>query len=98
MRHGIQPHFWHKTTKVSILLCVFLVNSLTNDFAALLYSRIDPKYSSDGPLLLYTMCTHLHRNHLTSVESIKNKIRMMTLSEHKEVPLLVDRYVIRQPR
>jgi hypothetical protein len=69
------------------LQALFLMNSLTADFVALLHSRIDPKYSTDGPVLLFMMCTHLHHNHLAFVESIKNKIRLATLSEHKnDVP------------
>jgi hypothetical protein len=65
----------------SRLLAVFLMNSLTTDFATILHSRIDQDYSNDGPLLLITMCNHIHRNHLAFVESIKNKIRMATLTE-----------------
>jgi hypothetical protein len=65
---------------LSRLLGMFLLNSITNDLALLLLSRIDPKYSSDGPLLLYTMCSNIHCNHLAFVESIKNKIRTTTLS------------------
>ncbi len=65
------------------LFGVFLLNSLTPEFAALLHSRIDPEYSADGPLLFITMCNHIHRNHLAFVESIKNKIRLSTLSKHK---------------
>jgi hypothetical protein len=69
------------------LFGVFLLNSLTPDFAALIFSRIDQTYSMDGPLLFITMCQHIHRNHLAFVESIKNKIRLSTLAEHKnDVP------------
>jgi hypothetical protein len=42
------------------------------------------KYSMDGPLLLHTMCHHIHRNHIVFVESIKDKIRHSTLAEHKD--------------
>jgi hypothetical protein len=71
----------------SRLLALFLMNSLTPEFAALLHSRIDPTYSTDGPTLLFTMCFHIHRNHIAFVESIKNKIRLSTLSEFKnDVP------------
>jgi hypothetical protein len=67
----------------SRLLALFLMNSLTPEFATLLHSRIDLDYSTDGPLLLFTMCNHIHRNHLAFVESIKNKIRLATLGEFK---------------
>jgi hypothetical protein len=67
----------------SRLLALFLMNSLTPDFATLLHSRIDLDYSTDGPLLLFTMCNHIHRNHLAFIKSIKNKIRLATLGEFK---------------
>jgi hypothetical protein len=71
----------------SRLLALFLTNSLTADFAALLHSHIDPNYSTDGPTLLFTMCNHIHHNHLAFVESIKNKNPLATLSEYKnDVP------------
>jgi hypothetical protein len=38
----------------------------------------------DGPLLLLTMCHHIHRNHIAFVESTKDKIRHSTLVEHKD--------------
>lgn len=40
------------------------MNSLMTDFAKILHSRIDQDYRNDGPLLLFTMCNHIHRNHL----------------------------------
>ena len=58
--------------------------TLSNDFLTILYSRIPPRYSADGSLLLHTMCTHIHRNHTAFVESIKNTIRLTTLHEHKD--------------
>jgi hypothetical protein len=67
----------------SRLLAVFLMNSLSTEFATILHSRIDQDFSTDGPLLLFTMCNHIHRNHLAFVESIKNKIRMATLADFK---------------
>jgi len=65
------------------LFGVFLLNSLTADFAELIFSRIDQVYRMDGPLLFLTMCNHIHRNHVAFVESVKNKIRTSTLAEHK---------------
>ena len=61
------------------LFGVFLSNSLTNDFLTLLYSRTNPAYSADGPLLLHTLCTHIDRNHIAFVESIKTAIRSSML-------------------
>jgi hypothetical protein len=78
-----QCHVYRTATFNARLLSEFLMNSLTHDFAALLHSRIDPAYSSDGPLLLFVMCNHIHRNHIAFVESIKNKIQTTTLAEHK---------------
>lgn len=77
----------------SKLLAIFLTNSLAADFAALLHSRIDPSYSTDGPTLLFTMCIHIHRNHLAFIESIKNKIRMATLTEYKNDVSAFLRYI-----
>lgn len=55
--------------------------------ASLLHSRIDSEYCSDGTLILFTMCQHMHRNHLAFIESIKNKIRLTTLAEYEnDVP------------
>jgi hypothetical protein len=75
-----QSHTRGTETYNSHLLGVFLMNSLTPDFASVLHSRIDSSLCSDGPLLLFTMCQHIHRNHLTFVETIKNKIRSSTLT------------------
>jgi hypothetical protein len=66
------------------LFGVFLTNSIMNEFLAVLYSRIDPKYSMDGPLLVHTMCHHIHCNHVAFVESIKDKKSQTTLAEHKD--------------
>jgi hypothetical protein len=41
------------------------------------------QYSTDGPLFFITMCSHTHRNHLAFVESVKHKIHVSTLNEHK---------------
>jgi hypothetical protein len=58
--------------------------SITNKFAALLHSHIVPGYSSDGPLLLFMMCNHIHWKHLVFVESNKNKIRLSTITEFRD--------------
>lgn len=50
-----QRHIRGTKTYNSRLFAVFLMNSITNDFANLLHSRINPKNSSDGPLLFFTM-------------------------------------------
>jgi len=82
-----QSHTRGTTTYNHRLFGMFLMNSITPDFAALLHSRIDSRYCSDGPLLLYTMCQHIHRNHLAFVESIKTKVRSSTLATfHYDVP------------
>jgi len=41
------------------------------------------QYSTDGPLFFITMCSHTHRNRLAFVESVKHKIHVSTLNEHK---------------
>jgi hypothetical protein len=78
-----QRHTRGTSTYNTRLFGVFLLNSLTPDFVALLFGRIDQTYQMDGPLLFLTMCTHIHRNHIAFVESIKNRIRLSTLAEHK---------------
>jgi hypothetical protein len=71
----------------SRLFALFLLNSLMPDFAALLHSCSDNGHTMDGPLLFLTICNHVHCNHLAFIESIKHKIRLSTLNEHKnDVP------------
>jgi len=67
----------------SRLFGLFLMNSLIPEFTALLYSRLDSKYSLDGQLIFITLCNHIHQNHLAFVEAVKNKIQTSTLAEHK---------------
>jgi len=82
-----QSHTRGTATYNNRLLGVFLMNSITPDFAALLHSRIDSQYCSDGALLLHTMCQQIHRNHLAFVESIKTKIRASGLTEfNNDIP------------
>lgn len=50
---SIQSHTRGADTYNSRLLGLFLMNSLMPDFAALLYSRIDPRYCMDGPFTHY---------------------------------------------
>jgi hypothetical protein len=57
------------------------MSSITPAFASIFHSHIDPAYCTYGPLLLITMCIHIHRNHLAFVESIKTKIRLASLPE-----------------
>jgi hypothetical protein len=75
----IHRHMRGTKAYCSRLFGLFLLNSLTPMFATTLHSRIDQKYSSDGPLLLVTMCNHVHRNHLAFVESVKHKLCTITL-------------------
>jgi len=79
---SLQSHTRGTVTYHNRLFGVFLLNSLTPDFITFLHSQIDSAYWSDGPLLLHTMCQHIHCNHLAFVESIKTKIRSSTLLEH----------------
>jgi hypothetical protein len=79
-----QHHVRGTMTYNSRLFAVFLMNSITPDYATLLQSRIDPAYSLEGLLLFFTMCAHIHRNHLVFVESIKTKIRASSLIEFKD--------------
>ena len=87
---SLQSHTRGTEIYNSRLFGVFLMNSLTPEFAALLHSRIDSQFCLDGPLLLFTMCQNVHRNHLAFVENIKDKIRHATLAEYNnDVPSFV---------
>ncbi len=91
-----QRHVRGSPTSNARLFGTFLLNSLTPEFASIVFSRIDAKYCSDGPLILFTLCQHIHRNHLAFVESIKTKIRATTLLEYnndvpKYIRFLTDR-------
>jgi hypothetical protein len=79
---SLQSHTRGAEIYNSRLFGVFLMNSLTPEFAALLHSRIDSQFCLDGPLLLFIMCQNVHRNHLAFVENIKDKIRQATLAEY----------------
>jgi hypothetical protein len=84
---SVQRHVRGSPTSNARLFGTFLLNSLTPEFASIVFSRIDSKYCTDGPLILFTICQHLHRNHLAFVESIKTKIRAKTLMEfNNDVP------------
>jgi hypothetical protein len=52
------------------LFGVYLTSSMTSKFLTVLYSQLDPEYSMDGPLLLHTICHHIHRNHVTQRSSV----------------------------
>jgi hypothetical protein len=68
-------HLHGSETYSARLLARFLQNSLSQEFLATLLGRFDKAYCNDGPLLLHTMCQHIHRTHLVFTESIKNQIR-----------------------
>lgn len=63
----------------SRILALFLMNSMTADFAAMIHSCINPKYSLDGSFLLFTMCAH---KHMAFIGSIKKSV--CQLSEFKK--------------
>jgi hypothetical protein len=82
-----QSHTRGTDTYNACLFGVFLYNSLTPDFIVSLKNCIDCKYCADGPLLLFIICQHIHRNHLAFVKSIKHKIRSSTSVNHNnDVP------------
>jgi hypothetical protein len=58
---NILQHTRGKHLYNSHLFSLLLINYLTPHFAALLYSRVDSKYSLDGQLLFITLCYHMHR-------------------------------------
>eukprot|EP00590_Aulacoseira_subarctica_P005156 CAMPEP_0172437828 /NCGR_PEP_ID=MMETSP1064-20121228/72466_1 /TAXON_ID=202472 /ORGANISM="Aulacoseira subarctica , Strain CCAP 1002/5" /LENGTH=256 /DNA_ID=CAMNT_0013186333 /DNA_START=673 /DNA_END=1443 /DNA_ORIENTATION=- len=76
-------HLRGSETYFAGLLARFLQNSLSQEFLATLLGRFDKAYCNDGPLLLHTMCQHIHRTHLAFTESIKNQIRTTGLEFFK---------------
>jgi hypothetical protein len=56
----VQSHTRGTDTYNSRLLGVFLMNSFTSDFAALIHSHIDTAYCMDGPLIPFIMCQNIH--------------------------------------
>jgi hypothetical protein len=57
-----------------------LMASITDEFSLTVISRIPQDLRNDGPLLLWTICNHIHRNNIAFIETIKSKIREATLS------------------
>ena len=76
-------HIRDSETYFARLLARFLQNSFSQEFLATLLGRLDKAYCNDGPLLLHTMCQHIHRTHLAFTESIKNQIRTTGLKYFK---------------
>jgi len=88
---GIAQHHWTATTAMTDKLtfghvtynarCLarLVLASLTDDFALLINTRLDPSLRNDGPLILWSICHHIHQNNVAFVESKKQKIRQATL-------------------
>jgi hypothetical protein len=57
-------------TYILQLLALFLMNSLTSDFAVLLQSCIDPKYRTNGPVFLFMMCAHKEITMMMCIQDI----------------------------
>jgi len=69
----------HPTFNAKIL-AKLLLKSLTDDFLITIVNRIPTALHNDGPLFLWTICHHIHRNNVAFVESIKHSIRSATLA------------------
>jgi hypothetical protein len=54
--------------------------SITDDFSLTIINRIPQDLHNQGPLILWTICNHIHRNNIAFIEMIKNKIWEVTLS------------------
>ena len=68
------------------LLGKVLLNSITDNVSTTVINRVPQDYRNDGPLILWTICYSIHRNHVAFVETVKKKIRELKLSEcHDDV-------------
>jgi len=72
--------FGHETYNARCLGRLIL-SSQTDELALLIIARLDPSLRSDGPMILWSICHHIHRNNVAFVESTKQKIRQATLSQ-----------------
>jgi hypothetical protein len=68
-----------------------LMASITDTFSITIINRIPQDLHNDGPLILWTVCNHIHRNNIAFVETIKTKIRNATLTQFSDD---VDSYII----
>ncbi len=55
-----------------------LMASITDTFSITTINRVPQNLRKDGPLLLWTVCNHIHRNNIAFIETIKTKIRNAT--------------------
>jgi hypothetical protein len=68
------------------ILAKLLLHSLTDDFSVTIVNRIPTALRNDGPLFLWTICNHIHRNNVAFVESIKHKVRSATIATFANDP------------
>jgi len=68
------------------ILAKLLLKSLTDDFSITIVNRIPTALCNDGPLFLWTICHHFHRNNVAFVESTKHRIRSATLANFSNDP------------
>jgi hypothetical protein len=68
-----------------------IMSSITDTFSITIINRVPQDLRNDGPLLLWTVCNHIHHNNIAFVETIKNKIRNATLTHFNDD---VENYII----
>jgi hypothetical protein len=68
-----------------------LMASITDEFSLTIVNRIPQDLRNDGPLILWTICNHIHRNNIAFIGTIKTKIRDATLSHFGDD---INKYII----
>jgi hypothetical protein len=68
-----------------------LMASITDSFSITVINRIPQDLRNDGPLILWTICNHIHHNNIAFIETIKSKIHEATLTQFNDD---VDNYII----
>jgi hypothetical protein len=63
------------------VLARLLLRSVTDDFSITIINRIPQDYHNDGPLILWMICSNIHRNNIAFIETIKTKIRESNVSQ-----------------
>jgi hypothetical protein len=79
----------HPTYQTRVLAKLLLA-SLTEDFCVTIVHRVNTTYRNDGLVILWTICNNVHRSNIAFTETIKAKIRNITLADFNTI----DKYFI----
>jgi hypothetical protein len=82
-----EKHTVDHPTYNSRVLARLLLGSVTDDFAITVINHLERSLRNDGPLILWTICNNIHRNHIAFTETIKQKIRATTIQHfNNDIP------------